>query len=120
MQTKLTLSIESDVIEQAKVIADAWAQIDPELTFGELNQARLKEQLDSVIPIEHEIMSLETRLTNLRNERDSAYEVIWDQAKRVRMGVKVIYGDDSSQYEMVGGTRLSDRKPVSRKPAPAA
>ena len=87
---------------------------------GDLNQAGLKAQLDSVISIEDEIMSMETRLTNLRNERDDAYVLTWDYAKRARMGIKVFYGDDSSQYEMVGGTRLSDRKPMSRKPAPAA
>ena len=37
--------------------------------------------------------------------------------KRVRAGVKGIYGDDSSQYEMIGGTRMSERKPPARKPA---
>ncbi len=31
------------------------------------------------------------------------------------IGVKAIYGDDSSQYEMVGGTRLSERKTYARK-----
>jgi hypothetical protein len=104
-----------DVMEQAKVIADAWAQINAELTFGDLTQAGLKEQLEAVIPIENEIMSADTRMTNLRNARDAAYELIWDQVKRVRMGIKVFYGDDSSEYEMVGGTRYSDRKPTARK-----
>ena len=30
-------------------------------------------------------------------------------------GVKVKYGRDSNEYEMAGGTRLSDRKKRSRK-----
>ncbi|MBI5950756.1 MAG: hypothetical protein HY865_03790 [Chloroflexi bacterium] len=30
-------------------------------------------------------------------------------------GVKANYDDDSSQYEMVGGTRLSERKSPTRK-----
>ena len=42
------------------------------------------------------------------------------EISRARMGIKVIYGDDSSEYEMVGGTRLSDRKPVARKAATTA
>jgi hypothetical protein len=29
------------------------------------------------------------------------------------------FGDDSSEYEMVGGTRLSDRKRPVRKPETA-
>jgi hypothetical protein len=36
----------------------------------------------------------------------------------MRAVVKGVSGDDSLQYEMVGGTRLSDRKPVRRAPAP--
>ena len=109
-----------DVFDQAMVIVDGWAEINPELTFGNLTQAGLKEQLDSVSQIEIEIITLEAKLTNLRNGRDEAYEVIWDQAKRARMGIKVIYGDDSSEYEMVGGTRYSDRKPTARKAATIA
>lgn len=34
------------------------------------------------------------------------YEGLWDKVKRVRNSVKANYGDDSSQYEMVGGMRL--------------
>lgn len=51
----------------------------------------------------------------MRNQRDALIAMTWDQVKRVRTGVKGIYGDDSSEYEMVGGTRLSDRKPRSRQ-----
>jgi hypothetical protein len=40
---------------------------------------------------------------------------MWDKVKRVRAGVKANYGDDSSQYEMVGGTRLSERKSPTRR-----
>jgi hypothetical protein len=36
------------------------------------------------------------------------------------LGVKAHYGDDSSQYEMVGGTRLSDRKTRTHKAPTAA
>jgi hypothetical protein len=35
--------------------------------------------------------------------------------KRVRSAIKGVYGDDSTQYEMVGGTRMSERKPRTRK-----
>ena len=36
---------------------------------------------------------------------------MWDKVKRVRAGVKANYGDDSQQFEMIGGTRTSERKP---------
>ena len=34
---------------------------------------------------------------------------------RVRLAAKVTFGDDSSQYELFGGTRRSNRKPRTRK-----
>jgi hypothetical protein len=40
---------------------------------------------------------------------------MWGKVKRARAGVKANFGDNSSQYEMVGGTRLSERKPRTRK-----
>jgi hypothetical protein len=59
--------------------------------------------------------ALEAQITNLRNQRDELYQEMWDKVKRVRNGVKANYGDDSSQYEMVSGTRLSERKSPTRK-----
>jgi hypothetical protein len=72
--------------------------------------------------IESQLSTLETQLTKLRNQRDAQYLALWDKVKRVRNGVKGIYGDDSTEYEMIGGTRISDRKsPARRAPsAPAA
>lgn len=61
------------------------------------------------------MVKLEAQLTDKRNQRDALYTSIWDKVKRVRNGVKAIYGDDSSQYEMIGGTRLSERKTPTRK-----
>jgi hypothetical protein len=63
--------------------------------------------------------TLEVQMTNLRNQREELYRALWDKVKRVRNGIKAHYGDDSSQYEMIGGTRVSDRKPPTRKVKPA-
>ena len=38
-----------------------------------------------------------------------------DWSKRILAAVAAKYGTDSSEYEMVGGTRLSERKPRSGK-----
>jgi hypothetical protein len=40
---------------------------------------------------------------------------IWDRIKRVRATVKGAYGDDSSEYELVGGTRMSERRQPARR-----
>ena len=105
----------TDIIEQARDVAEAWNQIDPDLTIGELTRAMLQADVDEVTPVTAQINALETQLTNLRNQRDAQYGSVWDKITRARNGIKGIYGDDSSQYEMVGGTRLSERKTPSRK-----
>jgi hypothetical protein len=104
----------SDVLDQARSIMEAWKQISPTLAIGELTQVNLKTELDQALPIVTQMAALEAQLTDLRNQRDTLYESLWDKVKRVRGGVKAIYGDDSSQYEMVGGTRKSERKPPVR------
>jgi hypothetical protein len=38
---------------------------------------------------------------------------------RRRQAVKAAYGADSSEYEMTGGTRASERKRPTRKPKQA-
>lgn len=108
----------TDVVEQARSVLDAWQQINPEMAFGDLTLTMLSGDLQDTAPIEQQIINLETQLTSARNERDALYAAMWEKLKRVRAGVKANYGDDSSQYEMVGGTRRSERKTPSRKAVP--
>jgi hypothetical protein len=46
---------------------------------------------------------------------DEAFAAGWKLIVRMRSGVKAIYGGDSSEYEMAGGTRLSERKSRSKR-----
>lgn len=110
----------TDVINQGKSVLDAWRQIDDQLSFGTLDTAALTVDLNLARGIEEAITNLENQLTNMRNQRDAANNSLWDKIKRARAGVKATYGDDSSQYEMVGGTRLSERKTPTRRIASPA
>ena len=105
----------TDVIDQARAVWDAWNQINEGMSFGDLTNNMLSAELTQVVPLEAEMNRLEIQLTDLRNQRDALYLSMWEKVKRVRAGVKANYGDDSSQYEMVGGTRMSERKSPVRK-----
>ena len=105
----------TDVLSQALAGLDAWKNIDPELKIGELAQENLDANLTKAQSIQSQLNELEAKFTDLRNQRDELYTGIWDQVKRVRNGIKGVYGDDSSQYEMIGGTRRSERRPPKRK-----
>jgi len=107
----------SDILTQARSVVEAWKKIDPALKIGELNPDMLMADVQLVAPIQTDIDSLDAQLTDLRNQRDALFATVWDKLKRVRAGVKGIYGDDSSQYEMIGGTRMSERKSPTRRKA---
>ena len=110
----------NDALAQAQAVLDAWKEIDEKITFGDITVDSLTANLTQAGTIQSQMASLEAQLTNLRDQRDDLNSVIWDVVKRVRTGVKSLYGDDSAQYEMVGGTRLSERKPIPRKKATTA
>ena len=110
----------NDTLAQAQAVLDAWKEIDEKTTFGDITVDSLTANLTQAGTIQSQMNSLEAQLTNLRDQRDDLNSVIWDAVKRVRTGIKSQYGDDFPQYEMVGGTRLSERKPAARKKAPAA
>ncbi len=105
----------TDVLNQLKTAISTWESIDTTLKIGKPSIAELEATLARGETLRQEITALETQLTDLRNKRDEAYATGWKYITRLRSGIKAIYGDDSSEYEMVGGTRLSERKPRSRR-----
>ena len=108
-----------DITKQAQTVLDKWKQINPSLTIGDLTPEMLQANLTKSLPIQSRITVLKTELTDQQNQRDAIYSDMWEQVKRVRNGIKGIYGDNSSQYEMIGGKRKSERKRPVRKAAAA-
>ena len=104
----------SDLLVQAGNIKEAWTRIDQNLIIGGMTVASLATSINNLHQVETMLVRLEHQLTDLRNERDDLQRSTWDQVKRFRFAIKGIYGDDSPQYELVGGTRLSDRKSPRR------
>ncbi len=107
----------TDVLSQALEVQAGWVQIDEGLTFGPLNMGALVMDMNGLRNTEYSLATLESQMTEMRNQRDALSRSTWDKVKRVRASVKGMYGDDSTQYELVGGKRLSDRKPVRRTQA---
>ena len=110
----------TDVLEQAQSVLDALIQIDANMNVGGVNSANLSTDIAAATQLVSQMNTLEAQLTNLRNERDTRNSELWDKLKRIRNGVKANYGDDSSEYEMIGGTRRSERKAPVRKVKTAA
>ena len=108
-----------DILDQAVNMQDAWGKIDDQLSVGGLKISELVMEVNLIREAEADVVSLENDLTNVRNHRDALCEAAWDKVRRMRAVIKGIYGFDSPQYELVGGTRTSDRKTArSASPTP--
>jgi hypothetical protein len=105
----------TDTLDQAQFIIAAWKNINESLAFGPLTYESFSADLEAVDSLQRKIVRLQTELLEARNERDAAHIDIWSKVKRARAGIKAAYGDDSVEYEMAGGTRLSERKKPRRK-----
>jgi len=108
----------TDLLAQTTDVLAACRQIDPDMKAGALTQAAFAGELTQTQAIQAQIQALELQLTDLRNKRDERFTRMWDTIKRVRATVKGTYGDDSFEYELVGGTRMSERRrPIRRAQA---
>ena len=110
----------TNTIEQAKDVAQGWKTFNESFKVGDLTLAAFAGELNGVVSQQEQINALEKQLSDLRNQRDGSLAGLWQQVKRVRNTVKGVYGDNASEYELVGGTRLSERKAPVRKAKPAA
>ena len=106
-----------DVLKEAIAAHEAWKKIDEELTFGTTNVAELARDIEDIYQMKHDLAALQVQLTEMRSRRDALYLSAWDKVKRLRAGVKSLYGDNSAQYDLVGCTRRSERKRPRRTPA---
>ena len=105
----------TDVIKQAQTVVNGWNQIAPVPAFGTLTAASLTTDVTAASTLEAQIEALEAQLADKRVVRDAQFKALWEKVKRARNSIKGSFGDDSSQYKMVGGTRMSDRKSTRRK-----
>ena len=104
-----------DLLTQAQSVLAGWNQLNPVLPFGPLTTTTFSSDLTMVSALDVEIAGLEAQLADKYNQRETVALSLWDKVKRVRNSIKGIYGDDSSQYEMVGGIRMSERRFRTRK-----
>jgi hypothetical protein len=114
-ETMASKKYPTDVLVQASAILAACKQINPDMKTGMITQATFAEELTHTHTIQAQLHVLEMQMIDLRNKRDQQLTRMWDVIKRTRATVKGTYGDDSTEYELVGGTRASERKRSTRR-----
>lgn len=105
----------TNVVKQGQELLAGLIQITPAPAISGITAPSFTDDLAEATDLEKEIFSLEAQLNDKRSLRDAQFAALWDKMKRIRNSIKGAYGDDSRQYDLVGGIRLSDRKPYKRR-----
>ena len=97
------------VIATTRALATTLTSLKIKIPNG-LDGAKVAAHVASAQAVQDKIEALSQQLAAAVDERRAALRVLTVDAKQVRLGVKAMFGDDSAEYEKVGGTRASERK----------
>ncbi|WP_446010930.1 hypothetical protein [Candidatus Electrothrix sp.] len=97
------------LLKEAGQVKEALEKIGPGMPDS-ITVAGLEERITALEGKVSAIDALNADKTRLVNEKNEEAELLSDYIVRARSGVKSVFGQDSSEYEMVGCVRLSERK----------
>src|SRR2546430_6124951 len=93
-------------------------KINPAPNLGpNLTPQAYQAVMDDTAAIEDSHSQLAAQMDDSSNRFDAQNDLLNDWNRRVLSAVEAQFGPDSSEYEMVGGTRKSERKKPSKKPS---
>ena len=109
----------SAVLEKSQERLTGLKTIDVKVDLGNgITSATFEKEVGSLRQQIEAYNMLLTKADDAANTIETAEKQLSISAENVLLGVKMKYGKDSSQYEMVGGTRQSERR--RRKPQTAS
>lgn len=106
----------SAVLEAARKRLSGLKGIDPPANLGvNLTEAIYTAKIDSVSARLDAYNQKIAELDQLQNELQQEEAELNDLNRRFLSAGEAVYGPDSSEYEMLGGTRKSERKKPTKK-----
>ena len=103
---------ETDVLSEAQSIAKVIAPFT-ELP-SRIDRSAFESQISQLDDHLRTVDTIKKQLTAAVNEKDAVLKDVKAQMVDIREAVKGSYGSDSTEYELVGGTRKSERKKPGR------
>lgn len=103
-----------NLLQEANEVKKALEEIGENVPAG-ISVAEMAAQIEALENIIGELDAVNADRTRLVNRKAEQAKVVSDQIVKVRAAVEGILGADSSEYDMVGGTRTSERKRPKRK-----
>ena len=104
---------DNNLATDAKSCVRFWDE-HPDIKLKETTPAEFKKIQTAFQVITDELVDAENRLQSKMAERDAMARQVSSVMTRLRSAVRGFYGPDSTEYQQVGGTRQSDRKPRTR------
>jgi hypothetical protein len=86
-----------------------------DLALGDVTRAQFKTMMTTYVASRATANDLRTQLTAAVNAVNDQSRTINDICVRARAGARAQFGPDSTQYDQLGGTRQSERKPRKKK-----
>jgi hypothetical protein len=107
----------SKIIAEAEALIAALRPLESKLDIGKnLTLQAYIAKTDATRGFLANVNTLIAQLETARNVFSTSEDELGDMSRRMRKGVLVQFGSDSSEFESVGGVRTSDRKRRSRRP----
>ncbi|MCI5150760.1 MAG: hypothetical protein D3916_15485 [Candidatus Electrothrix sp. MAN1_4] len=101
------------LLQEANEIKQALEKIDDRLPDG-LKAADMESKMGAVESVVDELDAVNVERTRLVDVKGEKTGNLNDHIVQVRSAVKGIFGANSAEYDMVGGTRTSERKRPAR------
>jgi hypothetical protein len=102
------------ILADAETLIRVWEAND-KLSLGDVTLPSLKAMVTAFKSTRANAEDLRTQLTKAVNDVNDQAKALLSIAVRGRSGVRAQFGSDSPQYDQVGGTRASERKPRKKK-----
>ena len=106
-----------EIVADAETLIRVWTE-NPDFNLGDVTLASLKTMFTTFKTTRANTDSLRTQLTKAVSDMNDQGGGISDICTRARSGARAQFGPNSTQYEQLGGTRASERKPRKKKADP--
>lgn len=88
---------------------------ETDLKIGDITRQSLTATISGLRAKSAELEAVKAQVTTLVNSLDADLAAAVEIQTRGLSGIRAIFGPDSSQYELAGGTRKSERKKPTKK-----
>lgn len=106
----------SPILEAARRRLTGLKAVKPKPNYGAgLTEEEFEQDIVAAETLLLRYNQMSSEMDDLLNQIQAGEARANDKSKRVLSATEAAYGTDSSEYEMVGGTRLSERKKRSSK-----